>query len=86
MKSIWENNVEKYLWGCERNFENFWIDRIFFKYIKRIYLKEEILKFSNFLVLVFYWEVCVCLYIKKVDSIGGDVNLGFIVKMNYIIC
>lgn len=23
---------------------------------------------------------------KKVDSIGGDVNLGLTIKMNYIIC
>lgn len=86
MKSTRENNVEKYLRGCERNLENPQTDRIFSKYIKRIHLKEETLKFSNLLVSVLHREVLNMSIYKKVDSIGGDVNLGLTIKMNYIIC
>lgn len=54
MKSTRENNVEKYLRGCERNLENPQTDRIFSKYIKRIHLKEETLEFSSLLVSVLH--------------------------------
>lgn len=54
MKSTRENNVEKYLRGCERNLENPQTDRIFSKYIKRVHLKEETLKFSTLLVSVLH--------------------------------